>query len=41
MDNGEPNLRNWEGIVRLENRGFLLMTDKYPETLFGFVEYKF
>ena len=29
--------RNWEGLVRLDNRGFLLVTDKYPETLLGFV----
>ena len=29
--------RNWEGLVQLEGRGFLLMTDKYPETIFAFV----
>ncbi len=29
--------RNWEGLVRLPGRGFLLVTDKYPETLLGFV----
>ncbi len=29
--------RNWEGIVRLDNQGFLLMTDKFPETILGFV----
>jgi len=29
--------RNWEGLVRLDGRGFLLVTDKYPETLLGFV----
>jgi hypothetical protein len=29
--------RNWEGVVRLDQRGFLLMTDKYPETILGFV----
>jgi hypothetical protein len=29
--------RNWEAIVRLEDRGFLLMTDKYPGTLLVFV----
>jgi len=35
-----PNdLRNWEGIVRLDDRGFLLVTDKFPETLLGFVPY--
>ena len=29
--------RNWEGLVRLEGRGFLLMTDKFPETILAFV----
>jgi hypothetical protein len=31
--------RNWEGIVRLDERGFLLVTDSFPETLLGFVPY--
>jgi len=29
--------RNWEGIVRLDDRGFLIVTDRYPRTLLGFV----
>ena len=29
--------RNWEGIARLDERGFLLATDKFPETMLGFV----
>lgn len=29
--------RNWEGIVRLDNLGFLLVTDKIPSTIFGFI----
>ena len=29
--------RNWEGIVRLDERGFLLATDEFPETIFAFV----
>ncbi|MBN2305182.1 MAG: hypothetical protein JXQ72_11925 [Anaerolineae bacterium] len=29
--------RNWEGIARLDDRGFLLVTDKYPQTILGFV----
>ncbi len=29
--------RNWEGIVRLDERGFLLATDKFPTTILGFV----
>ena len=30
-------LRNWEGIARLDERGFLLVSDKFPETILGFV----
>lgn len=30
--------RNWEGLVRLDDRGFLMATDKSPETMLGFVE---
>lgn len=29
--------RNWEGITRLDDRGFLLVTDKFPTTLLAFV----
>jgi hypothetical protein len=29
--------RNWEGLVRLNELGFLLMTDRHPETILGFV----
>jgi hypothetical protein len=29
--------RNWEGIVRLDNRGFLIITDQHPRTILGFV----
>jgi hypothetical protein len=29
--------RNWEGIARLDKRGFLLITDQYPSTILGFV----
>lgn len=32
-----PDARNWEGIVRLDKRGFLLVTDKFPETILAFV----
>jgi hypothetical protein len=35
--NREYQSRNWEGLVRLENRGFLLITDKFPTTLLAFV----
>jgi hypothetical protein len=29
--------RNWEGIVRLDNRGFLIVTDKFPGTILAFI----
>lgn len=29
--------RNWEGLAFLDGRGFLIVTDTYPDTLFGFV----
>ncbi len=29
--------RNWEGLVRLDDRGFLLMTDRAPETILAFI----
>lgn len=34
---GKDTARNWEGIARLDERGFLLVTDQYPETILGFV----
>ena len=33
----DQNARNWEAIARLDNLGYLLATDKYPETIFAFV----
>lgn len=32
--------RNWEGIVRLEHHGFLVVTDSYPGTMLGFVAFE-
>jgi hypothetical protein len=29
--------RNWEGIAKLDDRGFLLVSDEHPSSLFGFV----
>lgn len=29
--------RNWEGIERLDDLGFLIVTDQFPDTLLGFV----
>lgn len=31
--------RNWEGIARLDEMGFLLVTDSFPGTLLGFVAF--
>ncbi len=33
----DDTARNWEGLARLDERGFLLVTDQYPQTFFGFV----
>ena len=33
----EGKARNWEGLVRLDERGFLLATDRFPETILAFV----
>jgi hypothetical protein len=34
---GDEQCRNWEGVVRLDGRGFLLVTDEYPRTILAFV----
>jgi hypothetical protein len=31
------DVRNWEGIVRLDNKGFLIVTDKFPGTILAFI----
>jgi len=36
--NSDGESRNWEGIVRLDEIGFLLITDSFPRTIFGFVQ---
>lgn len=33
----EEDVRNWEGLVVLDDRGFLMATDKYPFTILAFV----
>ena len=33
----EDDSRNWEGVARLDDMGFLLATDKYPRMIFGFI----
>lgn len=37
LDTGDG--RDWEGLARLEGLGFLLVTDKFPKTILGFVAY--
>jgi len=37
LDLQEP--RNWEGLVRLDDRGFLIITDEYPRTILAFIPY--
>ncbi|NND84006.1 MAG: hypothetical protein HKN46_02545 [Acidimicrobiia bacterium] len=34
---GENRARNWEGIARLDDLGFILATDTYPATILAFV----
>jgi hypothetical protein len=36
---GESHGRNWEGLARLDDIGLLLVTDKFPDTLFAFVPF--
>lgn len=33
----DEHARNWEGVVRLGDRGFLLATDEHPDTILAFV----
>lgn len=33
----DEHARNWEGLVRLEGRGFLVVTDEHPDTILAFV----
>ena len=35
----EDSPRNWEGIVRFENEGFLIATDKHPRMILSFVPF--
>ena len=38
LDKDAP--RNWEGIVRIDDKGFLIATDKHPKMILGFVPIK-
>jgi hypothetical protein len=33
----EDRARNWEGLARLDQRGFLMVTDEWPRSILGFV----
>lgn len=33
----DDHARNWEGLVRLGSRGFLVVTDEHPESILAFV----
>jgi hypothetical protein len=33
----EKNSRNWEGLVRLDDQGFLMIVDEHPRTILAFV----
>ena len=35
----QPGERNWEGVARLDNLGFLVITDSSPRTILGFVPF--
>ena len=32
--------RNWEGLAKLDNYGFILVTDEHPRTILGYLEFK-
>lgn len=36
----EEKSRNWEGLVRLDKKGFLMIVDEHPRTIFAFVANK-
>jgi len=38
-DWADDKSRNWEGVVRLDERGFLVVSDKFPTTVLAFVAY--
>ena len=35
----ENSPRNWEGLVKLDNLGFLIISDEHPKTIFAFIPY--
>ena len=37
----EDSPRNWESIVRFDNKGFLIATDKHPRMILSFVPFNY
>jgi hypothetical protein len=35
-----PNPRNWEGLVKLDNKGFLIIADEHPDTVLAFIAFQ-
>lgn len=33
--------RNWEGIAKLDKKGFIIATDTFPKTILAFIKYNF
>ncbi len=31
--------RNWEGLAKIDDRGFIIISDEHPETIFAFIPY--
>ena len=40
LQTDESNGRNWEGVETLEDRGLLVVTDRFPETMLAFVPFE-
>ncbi len=34
------DVHNWEGLARLDDRGFLIVSDEFPDTVLGFVPFR-
>ena len=40
LQTDESSGRNWEGVETLEDRGLLVVTDRYPQTILAFVPFE-
>ena len=34
----DKNSRNWEGLVRMDKKGFLMIVDEHPRTMLAFIK---